>query len=44
MAKEVKVSIIVDDNGTMRLTEKSAKKLGSGLDKAGKARSFTSTT
>jgi hypothetical protein len=37
MAKEVKVSIIVDDNGTMRLTEKSAKKLGSGLDKAGKA-------
>jgi hypothetical protein len=37
MAKEVKVSIIVDDNGTMRLTEKSAKKLGAGLDKAGKS-------
>ena len=37
MAKEVKVSIIVDDNGTMRLTEKSAKKLGASLDKAGKA-------
>ena len=35
MAKEVKVSIIVDDNGTMRLTEKSAKKLGAGLDNAG---------
>ena len=34
MAKEVKVSIIVDDNGTMRLTEKSAKKLGAGLDNA----------
>ena len=33
--KEVKVSIIVDDNGTMRLTEKSAKKLGGGLDKVG---------
>ena len=37
MAKEVKVSIIVDDNGSMRLTEKSAKKLGAGLDKAGKS-------
>jgi len=37
MAKEVKVSIIVDDNGTMRLTEKSAKKLGAGLEKAGKS-------
>ena len=36
MAKEVKVSIIVDDNGTMRLTEKSAKKLGASLDNAGK--------
>ena len=34
MAKEVKVSIIVDDNGTMRLTEKSAKKLGAGMDNA----------
>jgi len=34
MAKEVKVSIIVDDNGTMRLTEKSAKKLGASMDNA----------
>ena len=39
MAKEVKVSIIVDDNGTMRLTEKSAKKLGGGLDKVSKSAS-----
>ena len=37
MAKEVKVSIIVDDNGTMRLTEKSAKKLGTGMDRVGKS-------
>ena len=34
--KEVKVSIVIDDNGSMRLTEESAKKLGVGLDKVGK--------
>jgi len=37
MAREVKVSILVDDNGTMRLTEKSAKKLGSGMERVGKS-------
>ena len=37
MAKTVKVSIIVDDDGTMRLTERSAQKLGAGLDKVGKS-------
>lgn len=37
MAKEVKVSILVDDNGTMRLTERSAKKLGKNFDKLGKS-------
>ena len=37
MAKTVKVSIVVDDDGTMRLTEKSAQKLGAGLDKVGKS-------
>ena len=37
MAKEVKVSIIVDDNGSMRLTEKSAKKLGGGMDKVARS-------
>lgn len=35
MAKTVKVSIVVDDDGTMRLTERSAKKLGTSLDKVG---------
>ena len=39
MAKEVKVSIIVDDNGSMRLTEKSAKKLGGGMNKVAKSAS-----
>jgi len=34
-ANEVKVSIIVNDNGTMQLTEKSAKKLGKNLDDVG---------
>ena len=33
--KQVKVSVIVSDDGTMRLTEKSAKQLGRGLEKAG---------
>lgn len=37
MAKEVKVSIIVDDNGSMRLTEKSAKKLGGGMDRVARS-------
>lgn len=37
MAKEVRVSIIVDDNGSMRLTEKSAKKLGGGMDRVAKS-------
>ena len=41
MAKEVKVSIIIDDNGSMRLTERSAKKLGSGMDKLGKSAQST---
>ena len=41
MAKEVKVSIIVDDNGSMRLTERSAKKLGAGLDKVGRSAQTT---
>ena len=35
MAKTVKVSIIVDDDGSMRLTEKSAQRLGGRLDKVG---------
>jgi len=39
MAKEVKVSIIVDDNGSMRLTEKSAKKLGGGMDRVARSAS-----
>jgi hypothetical protein len=39
MAKEVKVSIIVDDNGSMRLTEKSANKLGGGMDRVARSAS-----
>ena len=39
--KEVKVSIIIDDNGTMRLTEASAEKLGVKLDKVGKSAQST---
>ena len=39
MAKEVKVSIIVDDNGSMRLTEKSATKLGGGMDRVARSAS-----
>ena len=35
--KTVKVSIIVSDDGTMRLTEKSAKRLSGNLEKTGKA-------
>lgn len=37
MAKTVKVSIIVDDDGSMRLTERSAQKLGTKMDKLGKS-------
>ena len=37
MAKEVKVTVTIDDNGTMRLTEKSAKKLGTKMDNLGKS-------
>lgn len=37
MARTAKVTVIIDDNGTMRLAEKSAKKLGATLDKAGKS-------
>lgn len=37
MAREVKVSILVSDDGTMRLTEKSAKKLGTSMDRVGKS-------
>ena len=33
MARTAKVSVIIDDNGSMRLTENSAKKLGGSLDK-----------
>lgn len=36
MANEVRVKVILDDDGTMRLTEKSAKKLGLQLDDLGK--------
>jgi hypothetical protein len=36
MANEVSVKVLVSDDGTMRLTEKSAKKLGKGLDDIGK--------
>jgi len=36
MANEVKVKVIMDDDGTLRLTEKSAKKLGLQLDNLGK--------
>lgn len=39
--KEVKVSIIIDDNGSMRLTEASAEKLGVKLDKVGKSAQST---
>ena len=39
MAKEVKVSIIVDDNGSMRLTEKSAKKLGGSMTRVAQSAS-----
>ena len=35
MARKAKVTVIVDDNGSMRLTEASAKKLGTQLDKVG---------
>ena len=35
MANEVSVKVLVSDDGTMRLTEKSAKKLGKGLDDIG---------
>jgi hypothetical protein len=37
MANEVKVKVIMDDDGTIRLTEKSAKKLAGTLDKTGQA-------
>jgi len=37
MAREVKVNIIVDDDGTMRLTEKSAQKLGKSINSVGVA-------
>ena len=37
MARTAKVTVIIDDNGTMRLAEKSAKKLGATLDKTGKS-------
>jgi uncharacterized protein YoxC len=37
MANEVKVKIIMDDDGTIRLTENSAKKLASTLNKTGKS-------
>ena len=36
-SKEVRVKVILDDNGTIRLTEKSAKKLGGALNNAGVA-------
>lgn len=35
MARNAKVTVIIDDNGSMRLTEKSAKKLGTQLDRVG---------
>lgn len=35
--KTVKVSVIVDDDGTLRLTEKSAQRLGNTLKKTGKS-------
>jgi len=35
MAKTVKVSIVVDDDGTMRLTERSASRLGTSLNNVG---------
>lgn len=37
MANEVKVSVILDDNGTMRLTEKSAKKVSKALGETSKS-------
>jgi len=37
MANEVRVKVILDDDGTIRLTEKSAKKLAGTLDKTGRA-------
>ena len=37
MARTAKVTVIIDDNGTMRLTEASAKKLGKSLDKVSKS-------
>jgi len=37
MAKTAKVTVIIDDNGTMRLTEASAKKLGKSLDGVSKS-------
>ena len=39
--KTVKVSIIVDDDGSMRLTEKSADRLGTKLGKVGKSAQST---
>lgn len=36
-SKEVRVKVILDDNGTIRLTEKSAKKLGGALNNTGVA-------
>jgi hypothetical protein len=37
MARTAKVTVIIDDNGTMRLAEKSAKKLGGTLEQTGKS-------
>ena len=37
MANEVRVKVILDDDGTIRLTEKSAKKLAGTLDRTGKS-------
>lgn len=37
MAKQAKVTVIIDDNGTMRLTEKDAKRLGTTFDKTNKS-------
>jgi len=37
MAKTAKVTVIIDDNGTMRLAEKDAKRLGGTLEKTGKS-------
>lgn len=41
MAKTVKVSIVVDDDGSMRLTEKSAQRLGGKIDQLGKSAQTT---